>query len=94
MNEEQAKQLRDLLDEYDDVVCQKIGTVEGTAHNIETGEHGSVRSAPYRLAPAWRDQLREEVRTLHEQGILKTSLSSWSSPMVPVRNLMGRYAYV
>ena len=89
LNEGQTGQLRDLLKEYDDVVCQKIGQVEGVDHKIETGEHAPVRSAPYRLAPAWRDQLREEVRTLAEQGILKPSLSPWSSPMVPVRKPDG-----
>ena len=39
LNEGQTGQLRDLLKEYDDVVCQKIGQVEGVDHKIETGEH-------------------------------------------------------
>ena len=63
---EQEKQLKELLKEFDDVVCTKIGKVEGVSHAIETGDHAPVRSAPYRLAPAWRDQLREEVRALVE----------------------------
>ena len=33
--------------------------------------------------------MREEVRTLAEQGILKPSLSPWSSPMVSVRKPDG-----
>ena len=86
---EQEKQLKELLKEFDDVVCTKIGKVEGVSHAIETGDHAPVRSAPYRLVPAWRDQLREEVRALVEQGILKPSLSPWSSSMVPVRKPDG-----
>ena len=59
------------------------------AHPINTGEQAPIRSAPHRLAPAWRDKLKEEVRTLLETGIVKPSLSPWSSPMVPVRKPDG-----
>jgi len=85
LNEDQTKQLQDPWGKYNDVITQKVGKVEGVEHTIDTGEHAPVRSAPYRLAPAWRDQLREEVHTLIQQGILKPSHSPWSSPMVPVR---------
>ena len=89
LNEQQNRQIQELLAEFSDVVCQGIGKVQGVAHKIDTGEYAAVRSAPYRLAPAWRDQLREEVQALVEQGILKPSLSPWSSPMVPVRKPDG-----
>ena len=89
LNEQQNRQIQELLAEFSDVVCQGIGKVQGVAHKIDTGEYAPVRSAPYRLAPAWWDQLREEVQALVEQGILKPSLSLWSSPMVPVRKPDG-----
>ena len=89
LSKEQQEQLQELLREFGDVLSSQIGTVEGVEHTIDTGEHVSVRVAPYRLAPAWRDQLREEVHTLVEQGILKPSHSPWYSPMVPVRKPDG-----
>ena len=56
---------------------------------IDTANQAPSMSVPYRLAPAWRDQLREEVRTLLEADIIKPSHSPWSSSMVPVRKPDG-----
>ena len=61
LSKEQQEQLQELLREFGDVLSSQIGTVEGVEHTIDTGDHASVRVAPYRLAPAWRDKLCEEV---------------------------------
>ena len=52
------------------------------AHQIDTGQHAPIRLVPYRLAPAWRDQLREEIHSLLDAGIM-------SSSMVPARKPDG-----
>lgn len=57
--------------------------------HVSTTSQAPIRSTPYRLAPAWREQLREEIRTLLEADILKPSHSPWSSPMVPIRKPDG-----
>jgi len=85
----QQDQLQALLAEYQDVVCSQIGHMQGTEHSIDTGDQQPIRSMPYRLAPAWREQLKEEIRSLLDAGILKPSNSPWSSPMVPVRKPDG-----
>ena len=59
------------------------------SHPIDTANQAPIRTPPYRLAPAWRDQLRGEIRTLLEADIIKPSLSPWSSPMVPVKKPDG-----
>ncbi len=51
-----------------------------TDHGIDTGEHTPIRSVPYRLAPAWKEQLRLKVLFLLQQGIARPSLSPWSKP--------------
>lgn len=89
LTQEQSDQLKALLEEFKDVVCPEVGKVEGVEHTIDTGDHSPIRSAPYRLAPAWRNELREEVRSLLESGVIKPSFSPWSSPMVPVRKPDG-----
>ena len=65
---EQAEQLRELLSQYSDVISPTIGKVQDVEHIIDTGDHVPVRSAPYRLAPAWRDQLRDNI-THHLQPL-------------------------
>ena len=56
------------------------------------GQYGDVLSeipGKYRVAPAWKDQLRAEVKLLMEAGIVEKSKSPWSSLMVPVRKPDG-----
>ncbi len=78
-----------LLAEYNDVSRQKVGRARDICHEIDTGNEKPIRTCPYRLALAWRDQLREEVQVLQESGTVVPSTSPWSSPMVPVRKPDG-----
>ena len=79
--QKQAQELQAVL-QFGDVICETTGMAHNTDHGIDTGEHTPIRSVPYRLAPAWKKQLRVEVLSLLEQGIVIPSLSPWSSPMV------------
>ena len=81
LTKEQEAQLAELLSEFDDVVSADMGKASAVAHQIGTGPHAPIRPVPYRLAPAWRDQLREEIHSLLDAGIIKPSLSPWSSPV-------------
>ena len=54
-------------------------------HVINTSNSSPLRTAPYRLAPAWKDQLQAEKHDLLAAGIIRPSLSHWSSPIIPVR---------
>ena len=59
---DQERQLKELLGRYEDVVCMEVGKATGVSHSIKTGESQLIRSPPsYRLAPAWKDQLRKEI---------------------------------
>ena len=87
----QNDEVRDLLAEYNDVVRQEVGRARDICHEIDTGNEKPIRSCPYRLVPAWRDQLREEVRVLQESGTVVPSTSPWSSPMVQVRKPDGTF---
>ena len=62
-----------------------MGKASAVAHQIDTGQHAAL----YRLSPTWRYQLREEIHSLLDAGIIKPSLSPWSSSMVPVRKPDG-----
>ena len=85
----QKKQLDDLLNEFSDVVTTKLGTVKGIQHSIDTKDHVPIRILPYRIVPAWKDQLKAEISSLLDTGIIRPSKSPWSFPMVPVRKPDG-----
>ena len=63
--------------------------MSSTHHTINTGDSPPIRSHPYRIAPGWRAELKEEVLRLVRQGILIPSQSPWSAPMVSVRKPSG-----
>ena len=85
----QNDEVGSLIAEYNDVVRKEVGRARDICHKIDTGNEKSIRTCPYRSAPAWRDQLREEVRVLQESSTVVQSPSPWSSHMVPVRKPDG-----
>ena len=87
--QKQAQELQAVLKQFGDIICETTGKAHDADHGIDTGEHTPIRSVPYQLAPAWKEQLCVEVLSLLEQGIVRPSLSPWSSPMVPVRRPDG-----
>ena len=54
-------------------------------HKIDTGEHQSIHTPPYRLSPAWHQQ----VKTLLQGGTIEHCTGPWSSPMVPIKKPDG-----
>ena len=89
LNKHQAAQLAALLQSYKDVIMDTPGLTTALEHTIDTKDASPIRTAQYRLAPAWKEQLREEISALRAAGILEPSLSPWSSPILPVRKKEG-----
>ena len=57
----QRQQLGDLLQEFQDVITTNLGIASGIEHKVDTKDHAPIRVLPYRIAPAWKDQLRAEI---------------------------------
>lgn len=89
LSDQHERDLQQLLEEFQDVVTTDLGKATGVEHKINTGDHQPARSPPHRLASYWKEQLQMEISQLMEAGILETSHSPWSSPMVPVRKPDG-----
>lgn len=89
LDSEQKEQLEKLLNSYEDVITPTPGRVDFLRHAINTKNSPPLKTAPYRLAPAWKDQLKAEVKDLAEAGIIRSSTSPWSSPIIPVRKKDG-----
>lgn len=86
---EQVKMLTAVLNRYRDILSDKPGKIEGVAHEINTGDAPPCRTMPYRLCPAYREAVKDEVRKLLDGGMIEPSTSPWSSPMVPVKKPDG-----
>ncbi len=58
----QKAQLQAILDEFSDVVTIELCSVKGETHVILTDGSPPVRSVPYRIAPGWRQDVKEEIQ--------------------------------
>ena len=77
--------LQKLCDELSDIP----GKTDILKHDIRTGDYLPVRSIPYQIPSKWRSQVKEELEKMQEQGILRSSTSAWSTPIVPVPKKSG-----
>ena len=81
---DQKQELEELLSLFEDVITPVPGSVSLLQHAINTKDSPPLKTAPYRLAPTWKDQLKAEVKDLADAGIIRPSVSPWSSPIIPV----------
>ena len=89
LNYDQKQELKELLSLFEDVITPVPGSVSLLQHAINTKDSPPLKTAPYRLAPTWKDQLKAEVKDLADAGIIRPSVSPWSSPIIPVRKKDG-----
>jgi len=58
-------------------------------HQINTGDSQPVRKFPYRTSPREKEIIKAEVQILEEKGIIRKSISPWSSNIVLVKKKGG-----
>lgn len=85
----QRADIEQVLLDYKDQRGGSLGEAVGLVHSINTQGHDPAWTPPHRIAPAWREPLKEEVKSWLEKGIIRPSNSPWSSPVVPVRKPDG-----
>lgn len=57
LTEDILQELRELVKDFSDVICNEIGTARNAWHKIDVGNNQSILVPPHRLAAYWRDQL-------------------------------------
>ena len=58
-------------------------------HYIDTGDAAPVKAPFRRYGPYHREIIREEVEKMLEQGVIQSSTSTWSNPLVLVKKADG-----
>ena len=66
MTEAQQGELNRIFNELDEVVTEKLGQTSAACHVIDTGQSSPVQSYPYRIAPAWKEELHGEIKQLFD----------------------------
>ena len=57
--------------------------------SVDTGDHPPIAKKPYTLAIKLHEWVKEEIDKLLEAGVIRESHSSWSTPIVVVRESDG-----
>ena len=86
---EQRKQLTSLLEEKHFIFGTAPGHTTLAEHSIDTGDAPPVYHPPYRIPSAWQNQVRREIQTMLDAGVIEPSTSPWTSPIIPVKKKDG-----
>ena len=85
----QKRELDDILAGFSDVVTTELGRIGSVSYELDTGQASALQSGSYRIAPGLMEPLKGEIKGLLRAGIIVSSKSLWSSPMVPVKKKDG-----
>jgi hypothetical protein len=85
LNSVQKSQLLSLLDQYPDVFSEKVGRCEAYIHEIRvTPDFHPKRLKEYRIPEKLRGDVRQQIKQLLDQGLIKISKSPMASPIICV----------
>jgi hypothetical protein len=89
----QQEELRTLINRFSDIFAidySKIAAKEPKYfHDIDTGDHPPIKQNPYRIPPGQLKEVRQELKKLLDNNIIRTSTSPWASPVVPIAKKDG-----
>jgi len=81
LSSDQASQVRDLVEAYPDVFTSKLGRTNILQYEISLKDSSPVRLPPYRLSPPRMCILREKIQKWLDEGVIRPSVSPYSSPI-------------
>ena len=87
--EDQRRVLKDLVRRYPDVFTDMPGETDVIQHQIRLTDDTPIRCKPNPLPYDMREELRNEVDTMLEMGVVKPSTWSYASPIVMVKKKDG-----
>ncbi|KAI9557178.1 pol polyprotein [Daphnia sinensis] len=88
--------LIDLLTQFQDVFADSgecLGQCYVLEHAIPTGGAAPIKQLPRRRAWRERELIKEEVSKMLKQGVIEQAQSPWSSPVVLVRKMDGKWRF-
>ena len=90
-NPNQRQRLENILWKYGKLFDLRAPSIikATVQHAIETGNHPTVHTPPYRVSYKDEQIQRQEIEKLLKQNIIEESTSPWSSPIVLVRKKDG-----
>ena len=89
LSEVEKKQMTKLIGEFPMLTRLQPGKTRVIEHRINTDAQGPVHQRAYRIPPALKTEVVEELKELLDAGVVEESTSEWSSPIVVVKKKDG-----
>lgn len=87
----EENQIKNLLLDFEDIFLESYGELGHTAlleDSIDTGSANPIKVPPWRLSQSQKEIVVKELQKMLDQNVIEPSNSSWSAPVVLVRNMM------
>ena len=81
LNAADKNTLLQTLMKFSDVFDESLGHNDVIQHHIDTGSAPPIRQYPRRLPYAYRDEAKQQITDMLQQGVIKPSHSPWASPI-------------
>ena len=96
LQEEECRQLKKLLIEFQDVFAQNdydLGEFTEIMHTIDTGDAPPVKCGLRRTPLGFQDKEEEHLKKMLDAGVIQPSVSEWAAAPVIVKKKCGSYRY-
>ena len=90
LSDREKEKLKEVVGTFPCSIPGKLGRTELIQHDIDVGDQKPIKQRHYEVSPYVLKKVREEVNRMLSMGVIKPSLSSWSSPVVIVPKPDGR----
>jgi hypothetical protein len=93
LNEEQQQRFREFMMGYQDLFAWKpddFGRTSVVMHRIDTEDASPIKQRFYRTSHENQLFIKNEIQRLLEAGLIKPSISQWTSPVVVVEKKNGK----
>lgn len=84
LEEKQRVELMDVLHSYPEILRTQPGRTNLVEHSIYLTDPTPIRQRPYRVPESLITPLRAEIKMMMDMGVIESSTSAWSSPIVLV----------
>ncbi|KAI2657313.1 Retrovirus-related Pol polyprotein from transposon 17.6 [Labeo rohita] len=84
LNNQQQQQLTEVVQSYPSLFQERPSRTKILIHNIILKDSTPIHQKPYRVPERMVEQLKTEIETMLEMGIIEPSTSEWSSPILLV----------
>ena len=96
LNDDGRNKFRELFRCQRDVFAftdDQLGRTSQVQHVIDTGDAMPIRQGPYRTSPRCKQEIDRQVDDMLQKGIIRESVSPWSSPVVLVKKKNGSFRF-